>query len=93
MPPRETAVPIVALRDAAQRHVAASSLRSVAREIGISHQALHAFLHGSEPYGKNLRKLIEWWHRGDEAELSRLREEVDHLKRQLAECQAKLGKR
>lgn len=59
------------LREAARRHVDATSLRQAAREIGMSPTGLRGFLDGADPYGKTTRKLTQWFvrvaeHRRDE---------------------------
>ena len=91
MPSRESAVPLDVLREAARLRVLDTSLRLAAREIGISHQALHGFLNGTEPYGPNLAKLREW-HGRETNEVLRLRQEVAALKRRVAQLERELGK-
>jgi len=82
-----------ALREAVARRVADTSVRQTAREIGLSHQALSRFIRAeTEPYGTTVAK-IRAWYSGDANELDRLRQEVEELKRQLAACEARLGKR
>lgn len=49
------------LREAARDDVAEKSLRSVAREIGMSAPGLQAFLDGGSPYRRTLRKLRDWY--------------------------------
>jgi hypothetical protein len=49
------------LRDAARARVENSSLRGVAREIGMSPMGLRNFLHGTEPYAPTLRRLRNWY--------------------------------
>ena len=41
--------------------VAATSLRLVAREIGLSPTGLRKFLNGAEPYSRTRRKLSSWF--------------------------------
>ena len=70
LPSREGAS-VDMLRDAARRHVDATSLRQAAREIGMSPTGLRGFLDGADPYGKTTRKLTQWFvrvaeHRRDE---------------------------
>ena len=89
MPMRDDVVSVNMLREAARLRVSFSSLRLAAREIGISHQALHAFLNGSEPYGRNLAKLREW--NGKETnEVLRLRQENELLKNRITELERQL---
>lgn len=54
-------VPVEKARQAAQRAVDATSLRHVAREIGLSPTGLQHFLQGGEPYAKSLQKLGDWY--------------------------------
>lgn len=49
------------LREAAAARVEASSLRQVAREIGMSPTGLRGFLDGAEPYTPTQRKLEQWY--------------------------------
>lgn len=49
------------LREAAVARVENTSLRSVAREIGMSPMGLRNFLHGTEPYAPTLRRLRNWY--------------------------------
>ncbi|HEX5726123.1 MAG TPA: hypothetical protein VFX98_11695 [Longimicrobiaceae bacterium] len=49
------------LRESVRTAVAASSLRSVAEQIGLSHRGLGLFLNGSEPRPATVRKLREWY--------------------------------
>jgi transcriptional regulator with XRE-family HTH domain len=49
-----------ALRNAAALEVEATSLRSVAREIGMSPTGLKKFLNGTMPYAPTLRRLRRW---------------------------------
>ena len=88
MPLRETD----ALREAVRYRVQGSTLRAIAAEIGMAHQTLHAFINGSEPYGKNLG-LLRKWYAGETNETVRMRDEIAELKRKLAACEAKLRKR
>jgi hypothetical protein len=89
MPPREPAVSVGVLREAARLRVADTSLRLAAREIGISHQALHGFLNGTEPYGPNIAKLREWYGR-ETNEALRLKEELAACKKRVAELERQL---
>lgn len=49
------------LRETAQARVENTSLRSVAREIGMSPTGLKKFLQGTAPYSPTLRRLRTWF--------------------------------
>lgn len=49
------------LRDAASARVETTSLRGVAREIGMSPTGLKKFLLGTAPYSPTLRRLRKWY--------------------------------
>lgn len=49
------------LRETAAQRVRATSLRRVAREIGMSPTGLRKFLNGSEPYSPTLHRLRTWY--------------------------------
>ncbi len=49
------------LRDAAASRVESTSLRGVAREIGMSPTGLKKFLLGTAPYSPTLRRLRKWY--------------------------------
>ncbi|HLM67397.1 MAG TPA: hypothetical protein VK358_07715, partial [Longimicrobium sp.] len=49
------------LRETAQARVENTSLRSVAREIGMSPTGLKKFLQGTAPYSPTLRRLRNWY--------------------------------
>ena len=51
------------LREAVTIRVQATSLRSVARQVGMSPSGLDKFLSGGMPYQKSRRKLFDWLHR------------------------------
>jgi hypothetical protein len=51
------------LREAVTIRVQATSLRSVARQVGMSPSGLDKFLMGGVPYQKSRRKLFDWLHR------------------------------
>jgi hypothetical protein len=51
------------LRNAIILRVQATSLRSVARQVGMSPSGLDKFLSGGTPYTKSRRKLFDWLHR------------------------------
>lgn len=47
-------------RELARLRIAETSLREVAREIGMSATGLRGFLDGTDPYGKTIEKLRAW---------------------------------
>lgn len=51
------------LREAVTIRVQATSLRAVARQVGMSPSGLDKFLAGGMPYQKSRRKLFDWLHR------------------------------
>lgn len=59
------------LREAVGERVQATSLRAVARQVGMSPSGLHKFLSGGVPYQKSRRKLFEWLHRESTGEAGR----------------------
>ena len=92
MPSGDRRVPLETIRAAARERAAGSSLRQVAAEIGIHHDALRRFVHGSQPYGRTVAKLLAWY-TGRADEVERLQQKVAELETKLAECEAKLRKR
>lgn len=52
---------IVVVRSYANRRANASSVREIARRIGMRHTSLDKFLAGSEPYARNRTLLCEWY--------------------------------
>jgi hypothetical protein len=54
-------VPLAAIREAARRAVAETSLRAVARRIPMSPMGLQHFINGTHPYRSTLRKLTAWY--------------------------------
>ena len=64
------------LREAARRVVAASSLRSVAKEMGVSAPGLKHFLDGGYPLPQTVRKLAAWHLRQPAASCLDMHEEV-----------------
>jgi hypothetical protein len=54
-------VPLAAVREAARRAVAESSLRAVAKRIPMSPMGLQHFINGTQPYRATLRKLTAWY--------------------------------
>jgi hypothetical protein len=51
------------IRRAVREHVAATSLRSMARELGASPSGLSKFLDGAHPYRKRFLRLKAWYAR------------------------------
>jgi hypothetical protein len=51
------------LRENVAIRVHATSLRSVARQVGMSPSGLEKFIAGGTPYSNTRRKLVEWWYR------------------------------
>lgn len=54
-------IDIAEVRELANRRADATSVRQVAREIGMRHTSLDKFLAGSEPYAKTRIPLCEWY--------------------------------
>ena len=54
-------VPVEAIRQAARLATEATSLRAVARAVGMSPMGLKHFLDGRRPYSATLRKLNVWF--------------------------------
>jgi hypothetical protein len=82
MPDRKRPVPypeidLDEVRAYANRRADATSVRQVAREIGVRHTALTKFLSGSEPYAKTRIPICEWYTRVTQApvHLEKRREE------------------
>jgi hypothetical protein len=61
MPLPDAAVRVEAIREAARLAVAETSLRAVARAVGLSPMGLSNFLDGRRPYTATLRKLTIWY--------------------------------
>jgi hypothetical protein len=61
MPARREGIPLDRLRDAVEGGVANSSLRSVAREVGMSPSGLQKFRDGAQPYAATRLKLERWY--------------------------------
>lgn len=68
-------MPIERVRHAVRRAVAETSLRKVARAVGLTAPGLTHFLDGGEPYKPTLRKLVEWYVR-DAAERRGINDET-----------------
>ena len=51
------------LRETVALRVQATSLRAVARQVGMSPSGLEKFLSGGTPYTRSRQKLQEWWDR------------------------------
>jgi hypothetical protein len=58
-----TATSLDRLRDAVRARVERTSLRHVARQVGMSPMGLRSFVEGGVPYQKSRRRLFEWLHR------------------------------
>lgn len=54
-------VDIAVVRRYANRRANASSVRAIARQVGMRHTSFDKFLAGSEPYAKNRILLCEWY--------------------------------
>ena len=61
MAPPDPRAPVAAIREAARRAVAETSLRAVARAIPMSPMGLQHFINGTRPYRATLRKLTAWY--------------------------------
>jgi hypothetical protein len=61
MPSPDRRVPVEAIRQAASLATEATSLRAVARAVGMSPMGLKHFLDGRRPYSATLRKLNVWF--------------------------------
>ena len=61
MSPPDRRTPIEAIRQAARLATEATSLRAVARAVGMSPMGLKHFLEGRRPYSATLRKLNVWF--------------------------------
>ena len=61
MPSPNGRPPVEAIRHAAGVAVEATSLRSVAAQVGMSPTGLRHFLNGRTPYSATLRKLTAWF--------------------------------
>lgn len=53
--------PVAILRQALRGEAAATSLRSVSRQVGMSPTGLQKFLDGGHPYSATRRKLERWY--------------------------------
>lgn len=67
--PEERVIPQI--RTAVEQRVERTSLRSVAREIGMSPSGLKKFLDGNAPYTKTVHRLRNWYvqHAADQDEI------------------------
>jgi hypothetical protein len=61
MPVTHDAALIATIRDHARRRVETTSLRAVAKEVGMSPTGLSKFLWGANPYAKTMLRLTEWF--------------------------------
>lgn len=53
--------PIAEIRDYAQEKAELTSLRILAKEIGLGHSTLHNFVGGAAPHPRVRRKLLDWY--------------------------------
>jgi hypothetical protein len=60
-------VPLDRVRRSVALQVQSTSLRHVARRVGMSPTGLEKFLRGAEPYTIIRRKLVDWWTREGES--------------------------
>jgi hypothetical protein len=77
---------------AARERVDKPSLRHVAADVGIDHSALNRFINGSKPRAANAERL-EAWFSAETGKMERLERENAELRKALAKCEAKLGKK
>ncbi|HEU0014798.1 MAG TPA: hypothetical protein VFQ45_14020, partial [Longimicrobium sp.] len=63
MTEQRTQTSLERLREMVTLRVEATSLRSVARQVGMSPSGLDKFLSGAMPYQKSRRRLFDWLHR------------------------------
>jgi hypothetical protein len=49
------------IRDALRRAISTTSLRAVARDVGMTAPGLQSFIDGGQPRAATARKLIEWY--------------------------------
>ena|ERR1700741_2432862 len=55
------AAPVDRVRERVAVRVQTTSLRSVARQVGMSPSGLEKFIAGGSPYSRNREKLQQWW--------------------------------
>jgi len=60
-PDDRAAVPVERVRESVAVRVQSTSLRSVARQVGMSPSGLEKFISGGSPYSRSREKLQEWW--------------------------------
>lgn len=89
MPPTISAAHVQQVRNAAREAAESSSLRIVAREIGIGHSTLHNFLNGAEPHPRVRRILRDWYVERAGGGESQLRPCLDRLTQDLSDHVAK----
>src|ERR1044071_4560951 len=85
------------IREAVAERVAASSLRAVATEIGMSWSGLRKFLRGGSPHRATAQKLLAWYHESrKQASAKRLpadraeRADVDRSEEPTSELQSRV---
>ncbi|HEX2205436.1 MAG TPA: hypothetical protein VHG91_19150 [Longimicrobium sp.] len=62
------------VRDAIWRRVRSTSLRAMARRLGVTPTGLQGFLDGASPYHKTLHKYLEWYFAGADDPTDRVRQ-------------------
>jgi len=92
MPSGDRRVSLETLREAVRVAVEKTTIRQVASEVGVEHNAIARFLRGATPYSGN-RAKFEAWYSGEASELERLRRELADVRKRLAACEAKLRKK
>ena len=80
------------LRERARAEVDKTSLRHVAGDVGIGYSALNRFINGSKPRAESMKRL-EAWYSAEADRVAQLEQENAELRKALAECVAKLGRR
>jgi transcriptional regulator with XRE-family HTH domain len=89
MPSRKVVNSLDPLRQAVRGGVEESSLRQVARDVGMAHTSLSDFLSGRTPRASTVTKIRRWFE-GDDNEVLRLRQEVAELRKRVAELERQL---
>ena len=59
--PEQAVTSLERLRETVALRVQATSLRTVARQVGMSPAGLEKFLAGETPYSRSRQRLQEWW--------------------------------
>lgn len=92
MLPARHVVSVEEVRAVVRDAVEGSSVRRVAAEIGLPHGTVASFLKGSQPYGRTMEKLRAWYE-GQAGEVLRLRQEVERLRKRVAELERELKRK